>query len=294
MHSRRAIRESAIQFLYCSDLEGGAAAENLSETFWELALESDTNKLTKASAKAILHLNQGRTSRHNKLVHRSEESLATISSDSDAEKLKIAFNEILKLESKWQATIDRVQRLYNPGVEVPDSELEGALKDVFTLNTQLVESRKRWNHQLEDFPFVNKRLEAAKADINGLQRVSDRIIMVQKPADFADHPDIKHIQTTAAKIESFRNEVDALSRGIVAKKAELDTTIEQIVENYKPERIDPVDRAILRLGTYEILLKEEIPAPVTINECIEISRKFGSTESPRFINGVLDKISKID
>jgi N utilization substance protein B len=294
MHSRRAIRESAIQFLYCSDLEGGAAAENLSDTFWELALESDKSKLIKASAKAILHLNQGRESRHNKLVERSADSLATITADPEAEKLKIALEQIIKLESKWQSAIDRIQRLYDPGVETPDPELPVALKELYLLNTQLTESRKRWSFLLQDFPFVNKRVAPIKAAIDGLQRVSDRITMVQKPEEFADHPDIKHIQETSDKMESFRKEVDTLSRGIISKKTELDGTIEKIVDNYKPERIDPVDRAILRLGTFEIFFKEEIPAPVTINECIEISRRFGSSESPRFINGVLDKVAKID
>lgn len=294
MYSRRAIRESAIQFLYCSDLEGGAAAENFSETFWELALESDNSKLIKASAKAILHFNQGRDARHVKLVDRSADALAIIGADIEAEKLKMALEEILTLESKWNLAISRVTRFYDPGVEVPDADLEGAIKDVFTLNIQLTESRKRWGYLLQDFPFVNKRIAPIKSAIENLQRISDRITMVQKPADFADHPDIKHIQDTAVKIESFRKDVNALSSAILSNKAELDQTIEQTVDNYKPERIDPVDRAILRLGTYEILLKEDIPAPVTINECIEISRRFGSDESPRFINGVLDKISKID
>ncbi|MGJ8673951.1 transcription antitermination factor NusB [Rubritalea sp.] len=294
MHSRRAIRESAIQFLYCSDLEGGAAAENLSETFWELALESDKSKLVKASAKAIHHLNQGRESRYNKLVERSADALAIISSDSDAEKVKMGLDQLLKLESKWQSIIDRIQRLYDPGIEIPDPELAKALEELYTINSQLTDSRSRWNFHLQDFPFINKRLAPIKAAIDGLQRVSDRIVMVQNPKEFADHPDIKHIQETNDKMKSFRKEVDSLSNGIISKKAELDATIEKIVENYKPERIDPVDRAILRLGTYEIFFKEDIPAPVTINECIEISRRFGSNESSRFVNGVLDKIAKID
>lgn len=294
MYSRRAIRESAIQFLYCSDLEGGAAAENFSDTFWELALESDNSKIVKASAKAILHFNQGRDARHVKLVDRSLDSLAIIAADIEAEKLKMALEEILVLESKWNLAASRVNRFYNPGIEVPDAELAGAIKDIFTLNTQLTESRKRWGFLLQDFPFANKRLTPIKSAIENLQRISDRISMVQKPAEFADHPDIKHIQDTALKIESFRKDVDTLCNAVLANKAELDATIEQTVENYKPERIDPVDRAILRLGTYEIFFKEEIPAPVTINECIEIARKFGSDESPRFINGVLDKVSKID
>lgn len=292
MHSRRAIRESAIQFLYCSDIEGGAAAENLSEAFWELALESDKSKLIKASAKAILHLNQGRESRHNKLVERSETTLATISADPDAEKLKKALENVLKLESKWQSIIDRITRSYDPGVETPDLELNESINDLYSLNTQLDAARKNWDETLQDFPLINKRVEPIKAVIQGLERISDRVHMVQKPSDFGDSPEIKHLQETNAKMESFRDEVDSIAKKILLNKDKLDSSIEAVVDNYKPERIDPVDRAILRLGAYEILFKEDIPAPVSINECIEISRRFGSSDSPRFINGVLDKIAK--
>ena len=65
-----------------------------------------------------------------------------------------------------------------------------------------------------------------------------------------------------------------------------------MVENYKPERIDPVDRAIMRLGVAEIIFNSEIPNPVAINEAIEISQLYGSSDSSKFINGILDKIAK--
>lgn len=292
MHSRRAIRESAIQFLYCSDLEGGAAAEELCETFWELALESNHNQLVKASAKAILHFNQGRDARFQKLVERSPDALALISADPNAERLKMNLEGLLKLENKWQAITDRVQRLYNPGNETPAPELVDALKEVYQLNQQLSECRKRWQLALQDFPFLNQRLDAIKPSIVALQRVSDRITMVEKPESVPNHPDIRHLQDTNSKISSFRNAVDKLARAVLTHKVQIDSQIEEIVTNYKPERIDPVDRATLRLGAYEILFDATIPAAVSINECIEISRRFGSTESPRFINGILDKLAK--
>ena len=52
-----------------------------------------------------------------------------------------------------------------------------------------------------------------------------------------------------------------------------------------------MDRAILRLGTYE-LLHAETPPKVVMNECIELAKRFGTTDSRRFVNGVLDKIAK--
>jgi transcription antitermination protein NusB len=78
---------------------------------------------------------------------------------------------------------------------------------------------------------------------------------------------------------------------ILAKKERIDETLAAVVENFAPERIDPVDRAILRLGTYE-LLHAATPPKVAINEAIELAKRFGTTDSKRFVNGVLDKVSK--
>ena len=78
---------------------------------------------------------------------------------------------------------------------------------------------------------------------------------------------------------------------VLLHKEQIDITLAAVVENFAPERIDPVDRAVLRLGTYEIL-HAKIPPKVAINEAIELAKRFGTTDSHRFVNGVLDKISK--
>jgi transcription antitermination factor NusB len=93
-------------------------------------------------------------------------------------------------------------------------------------------------------------------------------------------------------MQSMRVSVDEKVQLVTANKEKIDEMIRTVVENYVPERINPVDRAILRLGAAEIMFDKEMPAPVAINEAIEISQKFASTDSSKFINGILDKISK--
>lgn len=58
------------------------------------------------------------------------------------------------------------------------------------------------------------------------------------------------------------------------------------------KRLDPVERAILRIGTYELRSKVEIPYRVVINEAVELAKRFGAEESHKFVNGVLDKVAK--
>lgn len=72
----------------------------------------------------------------------------------------------------------------------------------------------------------------------------------------------------------------------------IDTTIETFSNNWKLSRMASVDRNILRLGVCEILFCDDIPKSVTINEYLEIAKKYGTEESSSFINGILDKVEK--
>jgi N utilization substance protein B len=292
MTSRREIREAAIQFLYCNDLEEGAPADEASDAFWELLLESDFAKLTKASVKSVLHLNQGRQKRYIKLVENAPELESFITADPDAKKLGRALSAIIKSENKWQALIDSMARFYKPQNEEIQTDLADILQEIYLLNNTITDQRKAWDLQLADYPHFKQKSESVNASILALQRVSDRIKMVQNPTLFPTHSDVAHLVSTADKMQSMRVSVDEKVQLVTKNKEKIDEMIRTVVENYVPERINPVDRAILRLGAAEIMFDKEMPAPVAINEAIEISQKFASTDSSKFINGILDKISK--
>src|SRR4051794_38547538 len=83
----------------------------------------------------------------------------------------------------------------------------------------------------------------------------------------------------------------ALVDGVRAKRVEIDQTLTQIAENWRLPRMAAVDRNVLRIGAYE-LLHTDTPATATINEAIELARRFGSKDSPAFVNGLLDRIAK--
>jgi transcription antitermination protein NusB len=85
----------------------------------------------------------------------------------------------------------------------------------------------------------------------------------------------------------------ALLDGVTANKDAIDAAITAAAENWRLSRMMPVDRNVLRLGAYELLLDPNgQPLEVVINEAIELSRRFGSADSPKFVNGVLDKVAK--
>jgi transcription antitermination protein NusB len=85
---------------------------------------------------------------------------------------------------------------------------------------------------------------------------------------------------------------EEIVRGTIKSLGEIDLWIEKVAENWVLRRMAAVDRNILRFAAYEILYRKDIPSAVTINEAIEIAKKFSSSESAPFINGILDKLAK--
>ena len=84
----------------------------------------------------------------------------------------------------------------------------------------------------------------------------------------------------------------ALVEGTLSHLPEIDAIIEQYSEDWKLERMPVVDRNILRLGVYELLYGKGVPVAVTINECVELAKWYGSDDSRRFINGLLGKVAR--
>jgi len=85
-----------------------------------------------------------------------------------------------------------------------------------------------------------------------------------------------------------------LSEGVSVNIVTLDEVIKKHVKNWEIDRMAVIDRNILRIATYELLYLGEIPPKVSINEAIELAKKFGDVDSPRFVNGILDKIYKAE
>ena len=78
--------------------------------------------------------------------------------------------------------------------------------------------------------------------------------------------------------------------GVLQRQTEIDTLIEKFSQNWKISRMAGVDRNILRIAVYEFMFLKNVPYKVSINEAIDIGKKFGTEESGAFINGILDSI----
>ena len=102
-------------------------------------------------------------------------------------------------------------------------------------------------------------------------------------AEFRDHNDMSRVDAV------FFHE---LLTGVTRQVGYIDSTLESVLDRRDINQLDPVERAALRLGCFEMLERHDIPYKVIINEGIELARKFGSGQSYRCLNGTLDSLAR--
>ncbi|BCX49153.1 antitermination factor nusB, nutilization substance protein B [Haloferula helveola] len=293
MPSRRQIREAVIQFLYCADIEGGAEASSLRDAFWQFVTESDRRALVLATWKLIQHLSLGREERYAEMVERLPNARAVLRARPELESSAAALDRIFELEEAWSAQFSALAKIRRDDEDDTVSEKFGAGFDkLFSIDRDLRFARSEFLRVLDDHPGLRPQLEPVAGPINRLDRISERLQMIQHPEDFPDQAEFSKIRESRASLTELREKSDRIADAVLAEKPQIDERLNAVVENFAPERIDPIDRAILRLGTWEILSNPDVPTPVAINEAIELAKKFGTTDSGRFVNGILDKIAK--
>ena len=87
---------------------------------------------------------------------------------------------------------------------------------------------------------------------------------------------------------------DRITAGVAAKQETIDEKLSKYATNWQLKRMAVIDRNILRMGVYELLFADDIPPKATINEAVELAKKYGDLESSKFVNGILDKLHKTE
>lgn len=119
---------------------------------------------------------------------------------------------------------------------------------------------------------------------------SQRLAAIAEEHDRATWGQPVELPPPTAEELAVRAFAEPLIRGTLAHRDEIDAVIQRHTKNWDLRRMATVDRNVLRLATYEMLHRPDIPPVVSINEAVDIAKKFSTEESGRFVNGVLDKI----
>jgi N utilization substance protein B len=92
--------------------------------------------------------------------------------------------------------------------------------------------------------------------------------------------------------DAVREYAEGIIAGVCAHVDELDAEIHAVLERWSPGRVGPVEQAAMRIALYEIRHAGDVPPGVAINEALEVVKRFGADDAPKFVNGVLDRLAK--
>ncbi|MCI0682487.1 MAG: transcription antitermination factor NusB [Gemmataceae bacterium] len=104
--------------------------------------------------------------------------------------------------------------------------------------------------------------------------------------------DVERFAADRLRDEALQTFCLALVDGVAAHRADIDQKLAAAAENWRLPRMPTVDRNLLRLGAFELLIQKETPPAVILDEVIELARRFGTADSPAFVNGVLDRLRR--
>jgi transcription antitermination factor NusB len=104
--------------------------------------------------------------------------------------------------------------------------------------------------------------------------------------------DLDRVLVEAGQEEDVSAFARDLVKGFLERRDVIDGRIEEVSHNWKLDRMAVIDRNVLRIGAYELMYRDDVPALVSINEAIEIAKKFSTRKSGSFVNGVLDSLRK--
>lgn len=287
----RRLREAALKFLYACEVSA-TSPQDLSEVYWELAQEHDIKRLGQARYSGLLQFEGQRMKWITSLRRHDAKILAVLRLYSEADGAREAW---LKLRQTLEAITTDLGNLENALHEAGEERKRDTFKQQLPLVFASYRKLPRRIDDLEESVLAVAEARSALEPVRGtFQRIRKAAeiaaaIEVPGPAD-QDDAGVLALQKRETRMTAEQSAGQAQVEKIWSHHNAIDSLIASAATNYRLERIDMIDRCILRQAVWEMVHDPETPPLVAVNEAIELAKAFGSTESSAFVNGILDRI----
>jgi len=276
MPKPRDIREKALLSLFAHAAQKND--EPLNESTWALTLEPEQVKLNKIAYKALNHQLAALSQR----AQGFGEVAALVAPMMKTYELKKEARMTLAISK----SIDGFQSQFSL---LDKSGKEGELTKFYHLAKALNASLMELKTILEEASFTAPELPKLLKITNIIIDLTGRVDLVANPLAHTEVTSISALVKATQERDDLQEKASAYVSGTIGNLAQIDTVIEENLTNFDADQIGRVERSLLRLGVYEILILG-IAKGIVINETIELSRKFTTEDAVPLINGVLDKV----
>ena len=281
--SRRQIREATVQLMH-------SAQSNTDEEVgdpWPLILAQLEAKVTRARARVLLHLQQNRAGRLKPVFAQRISAPPLLESFLDEKSAPRSLRKLLLTEEKLPDLFDLLRRQLKSEKE-PDA-IDESLERIRESNQTSLEHNSILEAALGPIDACPQPLKPLAQSLQPLRETGE-LLRALLSKNLPELPEVEALREAIADRDLLREETVSLHEFVLRNLTDTDELIAKHLENFAPERLAQVDRAVLRIAATELKHCPDIPPAVSINEAIEVARRFGGTESAGFVNGILDKL----
>lgn len=283
--SRRQVREATVQLMHSSQSNAEEAGDP-----WPLILAQPEAKVIRARARVLLHLQQNRAGRLKPVFAQRTTAPPLLDSFLEEKTAKRFLRQLLTAEMELPDLFDLLRRQLKSEKEpIAIEETIGRIREAnLSSFTHLADLQKALG-KLDACPQPLQPLAQSLPPL----RETGELLRALLSENLPDLREVDALREAIGERDLLKAQVEELHTLVTTHLESTDQILAGLLENFAPERLAQVDRAVLRLAATEIKHCPDIPPAVSINEAIEVARRFGGIESAGFVNGILDKLKDV-
>ncbi len=293
MITRSKVRQSALILIY-SLLENGGEPEHFDfELFRSIAQEKEQERYTNAEAKAIIHICRTAKDAARLLAERVEAVHVAMDANITTARLREEVERYARQCARFASDFEALQFSLASKRRETVAELSRRNRNLILLARAVAGLGRDLLPTFADYPLYRAVLEPLAATVRRLERMLSLCASVETPAALAGSGEFTSLIRAGELLAELGPAAEKLACAVMAHRSEYDERIAARLENYSPERLDVVDKAILYLALYE-LEENGLEAPIAISEATALADMYSGSKSAQFIHGVLAALMKKD
>ncbi len=293
MMNKSKVRQSALLLIYSVLENGGDVASLDFELFWSISQEKEQDRYTIAETKAIGHICRAAQDAARLLAERVGAAHDAMQGDLTTARLREDVERYARQYAKFASDLIEQHHCLTSKRRETTEELARLNLSLIVLARAIAGLGRDLLPTLADYPAYRAVLEPLAAVVRRQGRMLELCASVETPAALAGSGEYTSLIRSAEMLAELRPAAEQLALAVLAHRADYDERIAARLENYSPERLDVVDKAILYLSLYE-MEENGLEVAIAISEATLLADTYSGSKSAQFIHGVLAAIMRQD
>ncbi len=290
MVNKSKTRQAALHLIYSVLENGGDTVAFDFDLFWQIAQEKDRDHFRTAQAKAIAHACRSTVDSARLLQERLVSVLNATNGDLTAARLREDVERYGSHTAKFEAALKAQQLCLNNPRREGTEQLHLCNKDVMRLAAVVEGLGREMLPTFADYPAYRTVLDSFAAALRRRGRMLALCAAIDTPLILEGGEYTSLIRLARVLLE-LRPAAERLARAVLAQRVAFDERLAAGLENYSPDRLDVVDKAILYLSLYELEFNK-LEMPIVVSEATALADAYSGSKSAPFIHGVLAALAR--